>query len=407
MICQGLNLPFLRSQMYFPVAAYTVTSALGVGLSTSREAIAKRCSGLRHNDFWPSELDTWIGRCDAADDYVWEGGQQLWESRNNALAAIGLAQDGLPEHLQALRERYGADRIGVAVGTSTSSVGRTEEAYRDLDDERMPPRFRQYRVHNPSSPAEFVAAHCELGGPAITVSTACSSSAKVFATAARWLDAGIVDAVLLGGVDSLCLSVLHGFYSLELTSRCPCRPFDVDRDGISIGEAAAFALLVRPADGAGTLGGLRGYGESSDAHHMSHPHPEGLGATLSMSSALKRAELAPADIDYLNLHGTASRANDLVESRALASLFPGSLFASSTKGWTGHTLGAAGILEALLAFDVLATGLAPGTLNLAAADPELAFEIQTKNRQGSFDYVLTNSFGFGGSNCSLIFGRSP
>ena len=247
-----------------------------------------------------------------------------------------------------------------------------------------------------------------LQGPAVTVATACSSSAKVFAQAARLVQAGVVDAALVGGVDTLCGSVLFGFNALQLVSREPCRPFDARRDGLSLGEAGGFALLERAGEGddAGGLQ-LRGYGESSDAHHMSAPHPEGLGARLAMRDAMARAGIAPGDVGYLNLHGTATPANDSVEARAVAAMFPDTLHAASSKGWTGHTLGAAGIVESVFALLALAHGLLPGTLNSDERDPACGPQVRFDNAESaSLRYAMNNSFGFGGNNCSLVFGRT-
>jgi 3-oxoacyl-[acyl-carrier-protein] synthase-1 len=236
--------------------------------------------------------------------------------------------------------------------------------------------------------------------------TACSSSAKVFASAQRMISAGMIDAAVVGGVDSLCLTTLYGFHSLQLTSRLPCRPFDVARDGISIGEAAAFILLERPAprpDGGAIM--LLGTGESSDAYHMSSPHPEGRGARASIQQALTAAQLAPADIDYINLHGTATVSNDSAEDLAVTSVFGTRTACSSTKGATGHALGAAGALEAVICALAIEHGFMPGGLSTTAVDPKLNLHYLRENQRANIRHVLSNSFGFGGANCSLIFGR--
>jgi 3-oxoacyl-[acyl-carrier-protein] synthase-1 len=390
--------------MRLSIAHYTATSAAGVGIGALRDAIASRTSGLRPNDLEHCGLDTWIGRVAAVDDTALPDGYAHLDSRNNRLAWLALQQDGLLEALARIVADAGAQRVGTVIGTSTSSIGRTEEAYRCLDHSgQMPPLYRQPEVHNFHSPGLFVSRIAGLEGPAMSISTACSSSAKVFASAARWIGCGIVDAVLVGGVDSLCLSTLYGFNSLELISPEPCRPFDVNRRGISIGEAGGYAILCRPelAPGAGLA--LAGYGESSDAHHMSHPHPEGLGAIAAIDAALSRAGLDAARIDYVNLHGTGSRANDLVETRVLARRFDERTCASSTKGWTGHTLGAAGILEAVITLDAMYTGLVPGTMNCDERDPEFSFPIQQDNRSRRLRCAMSNSFGFGGNNAALVF----
>jgi 3-oxoacyl-[acyl-carrier-protein] synthase-1 len=241
----------------------------------------------------------------------------------------------------------------------------------------------------------------------MTVATACSSSAKAFAQADRLIRVGLADAAVVGGVDTLCGSVLFGFNSLELVSPEPCRPFDVGRRGISLGEAGGFALL-EPALDAGTCGlRLLGHGESSDAHHMSSPHPTGLGARLAIEAALASAGLEAAAVDYVNLHGTASHRNDEVEARVLADLFPACTLASSTKGWTGHTLGAAGIVEAVISLLAIEHGIAPGTLNTTDLDPACGPQVRLANERREIRCALSNSFGFGGNNCTLLFGREP
>jgi 3-oxoacyl-[acyl-carrier-protein] synthase-1 len=241
----------------------------------------------------------------------------------------------------------------------------------------------------------------------MVVSCACASSAKVFASARRMLDADVIDAALVGGVDSLCLTTLYGFHSLQLSSALPCRPFDVARDGISIGEAAAYALLERPTenlDADAVL--LLGVGESSDAYHMSAPHPEGLGARRAMQAALAAAGLDAGAIDYINLHGTATPSNDRAESQAVTSIFGATTPGSSTKGATGHTLGAAGALEAVICAIALRKGLMPGGIHTTRVDPTLTAHYLRENRRAPVIHALSNSFGFGGTNCSLVFGRA-
>jgi 3-oxoacyl-[acyl-carrier-protein] synthase-1 len=196
--------------------------------------------------------------------------------------------------------------------------------------------------------------------------------------------------------------VLFGFNSLGLVSPDPCRPFDAARRGLSLGEAGGFALLERDGDGPWLLG----YGESSDAHHMSSPHPEGLGARLSMQAALRRAGLAPDAVDYINLHGTATPKNDEIEAGAIAAMFRPHTAASSTKAWTGHTLGAAGIVESLIALQAITTGLIPGGLNCEDPDPVCGPQVINRNRQAEVHVAMNNSFGFGGNNCSLVFGAT-
>jgi 3-oxoacyl-[acyl-carrier-protein] synthase I len=397
------------------IRAYTATTALGRGRAAQLDALRARRGGLRRNDFssvdfGTAALDTWIGRVDGLEAAALPAEYAAWECRNNRLAWLALQQDDLLDTVAAMRDRHGATRVGIVLGTSTASIGETEEAYARLDDGVFPIDMARPNIHTPHSLGGFVQQATGLRGPCVTVATACSSSAKVFAQAARLIQAGVVDAALVGGVDTLCGSVLFGFNSLGLVSSAPCRPFDSARDGLSLGEAGGFAVLERTHDRAAHDGDqglqLRGYGESSDAHHMSAPHPEGLGARLAMGDALARAGVAAGAIGYLNLHGTATPANDAVEARAVAALFPGTLHASSTKGWTGHTLGAAGIVESVFALLALEHGLLPGTLHSSTADPACGAQIRFDNAQRGIDYAMNNSFGFGGNNCSLVFGRA-
>lgn len=389
------------------VSAYTATCALGRGISAIQTSINKQQSGLRANDLLNCDIDTWIGRVADLEGTALPVHLQHLHSRNNQLAWLGLQQDGMLEAVQDLSARIGAQRIGVIMATSTSSIGRTEEAYADMGDaSKWSPEFCQPEVHNLHSPGIFVADVTGAKGPSMTISTACSSSAKVFASAARWIKYGVVDAVLVGGVDSLCLSVMYGFNSLELLSADPCRPFDQRRDGISLGEAAGFALLTRQSLSPAAGISLLGYGESSDAYHMSHPHPEAKGALLAIDQALENAQLLPSAIDYINLHGTASIANDQIETYALAQRFEKQTLASSTKGWTGHTLGTAGLMEAVITMQAMQHGIAPGTLNCLQPDAAFEFPILLENTAKTIEYAMSNSFGFGGNNATLIFGRN-
>jgi 3-oxoacyl-[acyl-carrier-protein] synthase-1 len=332
-----------------------------------------------------------------------------FECRNNRLALLGLRQDGFDEAVRGLAQRLGSKRIGVWLGTSTSGILETELAYRRRDPASgaLPADFRYRGAHNTASVAGFVQRALGLEGPAAVISSACSSSAKVFASARRAIEAGLVDAAVVGGVDSLCLTTLYGFHSLQLVSHAPCRPFDTARDGLSIGEAAAFALIERPGESLPAEAVLLlGTGESSDAWHMSAPHPEGRGAAAAMRQALVAARAAPGDIDYINFHGTGTPSNDAAEAQAVASVLGVETPGSSTKGATGHTLGAAGGLEAVICALALRHGLMPGGVNTTAVDPALRVSYLRESRSTSLGKVMSNSFGFGGSNCSLVLGRA-
>jgi 3-oxoacyl-[acyl-carrier-protein] synthase-1 len=395
------------NQHQIHIIDYEASCAVGPGLSSLRDAIQQQKTGLKPNNFPGCDLPTYIGRVDAIDDHQWQADEVEWKSRNNALIDIALRQGSFLQSLEKVKSRIDNKRIGLVMGSSTSSIDRSEEAYRFLENEKFPAEFFQENVLNPHAPGLFVAHRLGLKGPNLTINTACSSSAKVFATACRWLNAGVVDAVVVGGADTLCLSVLYGFHSLQLVSKNLCCPFDAARDGINLGEAAGFAILMRSEDADFHSGiQLSGYGESSDAHHMSHPHPEGSGARLAIEQALKQSQLNPADIGYINLHGTASQANDHIEGNLVGKLFPESCLKSSTKGWTGHTLGAAGILEAIIAMEALSTGIVPGNLHLQNVDSEIDIQLSAKNSRANLQHVMSNSFGFGGNNACLIFSRS-
>jgi 3-oxoacyl-[acyl-carrier-protein] synthase-1 len=386
------------------ITAYSLCSAAGDGQVATLRALRERRSGLQRNDFGTAPLATWIGRVAGLEERALPPPLAEWDCRNNRLAWRGLLADGFNDAVVAARERYGSARVAVVVGTSTSSIGASEDAYRRLEpDGRYPADLRRPIIHTPHSLGDFVQHALGLSGLSVTLATACSSSAKVFAHAERLIRTGIADAAVVGGVDTLCGSVLFGFNSLELVSPDPCRPFDVERRGINLGEAAGFALLEREGP---CTAWLLGYGESSDAHHMSTPHPEGRGARLALEAALERARLEPGDIDYVNLHGTASQKNDEVEARLVAELFPERTFASSTKGWTGHTLGAAGIVEAAISLLALEHGVLPGTLNSQKLDPACGPQIRRDNAEQPTRTALSFSFGFGGSNCVLAFGRA-
>ena len=388
------------------VTAYTVTSALGLGLGAHLDALDRQRSGLRPNDFGDRPLACWIGRVPGLETSSLPADYAQWDCRNNRLAWVGLHQDDFVARVNAARQRYGATRIALLLGTSTASIGATEEGYRRLEgDNRLPADLHRTTIHTPHSLTAFVGAALDIGGPSLTISTACSSSAKVFASAQRLIRLGIVDAAVVGGVDSLCDSVLFGFNALELVSPEPCRPFDAERRGISIGEAAGFALLERIDADTTTSLRLLGCGESSDAHHMSTPDPLGAGAELALHDVLDRAGMDVSQIDYINLHGTASQKNDAMEAALVARRFPTSTRVSSTKGLTGHTLGAAGIVEAVITLLSLREGFVPGNAGTLTPDPACTAHFAWRNETRPVQIALSHSFGFGGSNACLAFAQ--
>jgi 3-oxoacyl-[acyl-carrier-protein] synthase I len=388
---------------------YTATSCIGQGVAPTLANLLEHRSGLTPCDFETVDIDTHIGEVPGVDAQLLPASLQQFDCRNNRLAELALQQDGFFEAVQLAASRWGRRRIGVFIGTSTAGILQTELAYRHRDpvSGALPSSFLYGPTHNSFSVADYVRRRCGLEGPAMAVSSACASSAKVFGSARRMIDSGLIDAALVGGTDSLCLTTLYGFHSLQLSSPEPCRPFDAARDGISIGEAGAFALLERIPDNldAGSVL-LLGVGESSDAYHMSAPHPEGFGARRAMQNALTAASLEPGDIDYINLHGTGTPSNDRSESQAVTSVFGGTTPCSSTKGATGHTLGAAGALEAVISALAITHGLMPGGVHTNQVDPTLTAHYIKENRRSRVARVLSNSFGFGGTNCSLIFGAA-
>lgn len=416
------------------VRAFGVVSAAGLGRQALLAALRSGRTCLSENTFGEPTLPTWVGRVAALDD-----GSTLaqlppalaaWDARATRLAWLGLEADGFEAAAHAAIARHGAARVGLALGTSAATIGVSEAAYRELGAlgalgaecskdasgavsplstiGAFPPRWRSERLNTPHALAMFVAEALGLAGPALTVSTACSSSAKVFAVAERWLRLRLVDAVVVGGVDALCLSVLYGFAALGLVSRAPCRPFDARRDGISVGEAAGFALLERSGGDPAADALLLGHGEANDAHHMSSPHPEGRGAELAVRAALARAGLTGNDIDYVNLHGTATQKNDEVEAAVLARCYGPRTRASATKGLTGHTMGAAGLLEAVICLEALQHGLVPSSTGLEEFERDMPAAaggplVRTPTPQ-ALRTAASHSFGFGGSNAVLVFG---
>jgi 3-oxoacyl-[acyl-carrier-protein] synthase-1 len=361
---------------------------------------------LRPCGFETVELPTYVGEVDGLDNWRLDGPLQRFDCRNNRLARMALAQDQFEAAVEAAKARYGRGRIGVFLGTSTSGILQVEQAYRHRDAEGALVRAIDYAATQSTfSVAEFVLTVLGITGPSLVVSSACASTTKVFATAARMIETGLCDAAIVGGADSLCLTTLYGFNALQLLAPGPCRPFDAAREGLSIGEGAGFALLERSDRTAASETYMLGVGESSDAHHMSAPRPDGAGATTSMSRALAASGLRPEQIDYINLHGTATPIGDAAEDLAVVSLFGEAVPCSSTKGYTGHALGASGIIEAVIATLAIRNDLVPGSPHTTARDPHLRCNYVTSTRPGRIERVLSNSFGFGGSNASLILGR--
>lgn len=392
------------------IQGYGLICALGEGKAAVSAALARwQQAGITPLDAERAVLSdgrlTPVGRVHAELPAI-PAALCAYESRNNRLLLAALAQ--IQPALDGLKCRLGADRIAIVLGTSTSGIAEAEVAVAAMHSGQPLPAGFDYRQQELGSPSEFLARHLGLTGPAYTLSTACSSSARAFISGQRLLMSGLADAVIVGGADSLCGLTLNGFDSLESLSLERCRPFGRERRGINIGEGAALFLLTREHAELALLGA----GESSDAWHISAPHPEGIGAEAAMAMALRQAGLGAADLDYINLHGTATRLNDEMESQALARLFGGKGTApcSSTKMLTGHTLGAAGAIEAALCCLLMELGLAlphqGGERDPALAPIALVQAGVASGRGRPVARVLSNSFAFGGNNASLLLGRT-
>ncbi len=387
------------------ITAYGLISALGEGVDASAEALlawqAKGSTPLtRHNQALLDGRLTPVGRVEGELPAI-PAALAPYASRNNQLLLAALAQ--IRPALDEALATFGPARVGLVLGTSTAGIGEAELAVAAARRGEAVPLVFDYRQQELGSPSEFLARHLGLEGPAYTLSTACSSSARAFISGQRMLAAGLVDAVLVGGADSLCGLTLNGFDSLESLSGTLCQPFDNGRQGINIGEGAALFLLSRqPAPIA-----LLGAGESSDAWHISAPHPDGVGAEAAMGMALAQAGLTPEQVGYINLHGTATRLNDAMESQAVYRLFGDRVPCSSTKPLTGHVLGAAGAIEAALACLLLERALPLPPQRVMTADPALApIRLVSGTTPLATPRILSNSFAFGGNNVSLLFGKS-
>jgi 3-oxoacyl-[acyl-carrier-protein] synthase-1 len=391
------------------MTAYLTALGINCALGMDRAEVARRlfagdCSGVRSEAGWVPERQVGVaavtGQLPAVPPAL-----ARHNSRNNRLLLQAVQQ--IEGDIQAAIQRYGHARIGVVLGTSTSGIDEASQGIGHYLQHQYFPDDYQYRQQMLEAPAQFLVELLQLRGPAYVISTACTSSARALLSAQRLLNLGVCDAVLCGGVDSLCRLTLNGFSALEAVSAQRCNPFSRHRDGINIGEGAAVFMMTREPVGAPIA--LLGYGASSDAHHISAPHPEGDGAVLAMNKALRQAGLAATDIDYLNLHGTATPHNDAMESHAVHRVFPEGVHCSSTKPMIGHTLGAAGALEAAFCWLSLAgDGQLPPHLWDGQADPQLpalrwAGVDDRLSSQGP-RRLMSNSFAFGGSNISLILG---
>ena len=383
----------------YPVTAYAAINALG---TTTRDVVARL-----HDE------QTGLGACplelpfEAPTGAMPEPPPPLppslsgWDSRTARLAVAGL--DEITPALRRAIARHGADRVAMVVGTTTSGLGRTEDAYHELKrTSALPPDYELHRQHSFGAMMEALRRVAGIRGPCFVVSTACSASAKAVGSAQRLLATDAVDAVLVGGVDALSQTTLRGFHSLQILSPVYCRPLSRERRGINIGEGAAYLLIEREGDATARLLGV---GESSDAHHMSAPDPTGEGARTAMAAALAQADLPPGEVAYINAHSPGTRLNDFSEGLAITALFGGRVPVASTKGYTGHLLGAGGATEAVFAIVAIEQGWIPRSVGADPVDVDLGLNVPTARVDTPCRNVLSNSFAFGGSNVSLLFGQ--
>ncbi len=384
-----------------PITAHAAVNALGRSTAEVLANLDAGRSGLRPPPF-EVPLTTVVGAIPGELAPL----PSEWSDYDCRLSRMAkLAYDEVHAAVVAARERWGAERVAVILGTSTGGLHATERAYFQWrDDGTVPDDFDFHRQHDFNGLGELLSKLSGIDGPTYTLSTACSSSGKVMAAAWRLIEADVIDAALVGGVDSLCRMTLQGFHGLGVLSDTHCRPFSAERKGINIGEGAAFQLIEREGD---SDVWVLGVGESSDAHHMSSPHPEGRGAAEAMSRAMAQAGLEVEDIDHINAHGTSTLLNDKAEAIAIHALFGDRVPVVSTKGFTGHLLGAAGGTEASFAIHAVRSNRIPANLGVEPKDPDVHIDVRPESRTQRVRRVLSNSFAFGGSNVSLLIGERP
>ncbi len=363
-----------------------ITSPLGTGISSTVEAIQTNHSSVRPLDLFTIQQEKAL----PVGQVTLSEAPSLTLPRTHQLASIAARQ--------AL-QGYDGPLDALVIGTTTGGMLVTEQLLRQKESDAA-----HYRYHGLGTVAEHLARELHCSGPALTVSTACSSGAVAITLASNMLRSGQMETILVGGVDSLCRLTYYGFHSLQLVDRNGSRPFDAQRNGMTVAEGAGM-LLLSTRDAGSAKAELLGGGLTCDAHHPAAPHPEGRGAYAAMEKALEDAGLAVDQIDYINLHGTGTPDNDLAEAKAVCRLFPKLPPLSSIKGATGHSLAAAGAIEAVLAVIAINENLIPANTNFNQVDPKLGLQPVTTPAQKSVNAVLSNSFGFGGNNGSLVIAR--
>lgn len=383
-----------------PITDYSVCNALGRTREEVLAALEREESGLAPCSY-PLPFSTFTGAIDGRFDALPEH-IGAWDSRALRLAYHLL--QSMESSWRALMQKWAPERVAVLIGTSTAGIDNTEQAYaKMIEGGELPEDYDIWKHHAYGAVLDLLCEVTGAQGPAWVVSTACTSSAKTLASAARLMEADLIDAAIVGGVDTLCDMTLQGFHALSALSTERTRPFSSERKGINIGEGGALMLLER--DGAAQAY-LRGIGESSDAYHIAAPHPEGAGAQLAMTRALESASLPANAIDFINAHGTGTRLNDAMESRAIADTFPHHPPVFSTKGWTGHALGGAGANEIALSLLSLHHGILPPSLGADPVDSELGVRVVAQQERGNYRHALSNSFAFGGNNISVLLERA-
>jgi 3-oxoacyl-[acyl-carrier-protein] synthase I len=385
-----------RGTLPIPITGFALCNCLGVTPEQVRAKLYEGQSGLGPSPV-PVPFPTLVGAVDVALPPL-PAALTPWSTRTAQLAALLIEQLSGP--LDKLRARVRPERIAVILGTSTVGADVTESAFKHFIEQGvLPPNYDLWRHHTYGALLHVVTELLDARGPAWVVSTACTSSAKPLATAQRLMAAGLADAAVVGGIDTLCSMTLRGFFSLDSLSPGACKPFSKQRDGINIGEGGALLVLERDGD---AIGLLEAVGESSDAYHISAPHPEGVGARLAMQRALEQAGVSAGSVDYVNAHGTGTKLNDSAEAQAIGSLLGRSLPVVSTKAYTGHMLGAAGATEAVFTLMSLQHGFVPQSLGADPVDEKIELNIPLARVSGTFRRGLSNSFAFGGNNVSVL-----
>lgn len=390
-----------RTSRAYPVTAMGCVSALGIGLGDTRRMLARATTCLSPPPL-TLPFDTVVGLVPAALRPV-EGEHPDIPSRTLRLAAAALAE--VQVHTEAVVRRRGAARVGLVIGCSNGCVDATERAVsHHAQHGALPSGYHLPEQHASTRIIALARAQTGITGPGMAISTTCASSAKALASAKRWLDAHTVDAVLVLGVEGLSQSALMGFHALGILDSAACRPFAAARRGLSLGEGSAALIIERTGEAAVQLCAV---GESSDAYQITAPHPEGDGIARAMRAALAEAEVAPSEIDHVNAHGTATPLNDIAEGRAIAAVLGGEVPVASTKGYTGHLLGAAGALETVLAAIAIEDGKIAASVGALPVDPAIPVRVAAEERRAKLRYVLSNSCGFGGHNASVLLGATP